>query len=270
MGQKVEAVTQADLDAYAEERKAARQANKEEAKRTAEALQGNIETQEEYRLYLRGKMSEGLSLAAARRTLPVEVRAKFDDMEATETRERRKSMKDADRGRVTSAAVTTSGEVIETTHTKTGEPLFVVKAAERVERDVYNEWNRTAKRMGGWYSSYRAGGAVPGFQFKTKESADAFSAYLAGETGQVKDIIDERRSAYEDNKEQSTVERLRSMADSLEERADERLSADRLTNTTRRARMAASAEAAAEADKAMAATMRNIAAAIERRRGKVP
>lgn len=263
MRQKVEAATQADLDAYAEERKAARQAAKEDAKRTAEALQGNIETMEEYRLYLRGKVSDGLSLAAARRTLPVEVRAKFDDMEATETRERRAAMKAADRGRVTTAAVTTSGEVIETKHTKTGEPLFVVKAAERVERDVYNEWNRTAKRMGGWYSSYRAGGAVPGFQFKTRESADAFAAYLAGETGQVKDIIDEWRSIYEDNKEQSAVERLRSMADSLEERADERLSADRLTNTTRRARMAASAGAAAEADKAMAATMRNIAAAIE-------
>lgn len=45
------------------------------------------------------------------------------------------------------------------------------------------------------------------------------------------------------------------MADRLEERADESLSRDRKANTSRRARMAASAEASANADKAMARTM---------------
>ena len=40
-------------------------------------------------------------------------------------------------------------------NTKTGEPLFVVKAGERVDREIYNEWNANAKRLGGWYSSFR-------------------------------------------------------------------------------------------------------------------
>lgn len=52
------------------------------------------------------------------------------------------------------------------------------------------------------------------------------------------------------------------MAERLEEKADESLGRERKANTERRARFAASAEAAANAEKAMAKTMRRIAEAI--------
>ena len=60
------------------------------------------------------------------------------------------------------------------------------EGAERVERDIYNHWNATAKQLSGWYSSYRAGGAVPGFQFKTRENADAFLAFIGGNAEQTR------------------------------------------------------------------------------------
>ena len=72
-----------------------------------------------------------------------------------------------------------------------------------------------------------------------------------------------RRDAFKDDRGQSAVERLNEMADRLEERANESLGQERKANTARRARFAANAEAAAETDKALAATMRNIAKAIE-------
>ncbi|MBN0091550.1 hypothetical protein JTL65_33095, partial [Pseudomonas aeruginosa] len=49
----------------------------------------------------------------------------------------------------------------------------------------------------------------------------------------------------------------------LNERADEALNRERKQNTERRARMAARAEASARSDKALAATMNNLADAIE-------
>ena len=116
--------------------------------------------------------------------------------------------------------------------------------------------------MGGWYSSFR-GMRRSGFQFKTRESADAFLAYVGGDTEGAKQVAQERRDAFADDRSQSAVERLTEMADRLEDRADESLSRDRKANTARRASMAASAEASANADKAMSRTMRNIANAIK-------
>lgn len=54
-------------------------------------------------------------------------------------------------------------------------------------------------------------------------------------------------------------DKLTAQADNLAARAEEKLNADRNTNTARRARMAASAEADARADLRLANTMRNIA-----------
>lgn len=233
--------------------------NREETKKAI----ADPQTVEDFRLYLRAKVSEGMTTKDARLALTPEQRIRFDTLEAEASRKARADRKESAATDVRVAAKTTEGQIIETKHTKTGEPLFVVKAAERVERDVYNQWNASAKRLGGWYSSFRGNGAVPGFQFKTRENADAFLQYLGGNTEAAKEAIAERRDSFADDRSQSAVERLNEMADRLEERADESLSYERKTNTARRARFAASAEAAASADKAMAQTMRNIAKAIE-------
>ena len=123
--------------------------------------------------------------------------------------------------------------------------------------------SNTAKRLGGWYSAFRGNGAVPGFQFKTRENADAFLKFLGGDVADAKEAVQERRDSYADDKKQSAVERLTEMADRLEESAAEDLGRERKVNTNRRAGMAARAESAARSQEALAKTMRNIAGAIQ-------
>jgi len=251
----VESTTEADLqDFSAKVAKAA--AERKQAAEDRKAAIADPQTLDDYNALLRSK---GKPFKEAYLDLTSEQQAAYDRLAAEKTRKGRGKPPE----QVGSAAKTTTGEIIETKHTKTGEPLFVVQAGERVEREVYNQWNATARKLGGWYSSYRAGGAVPGFQFKTNESAEAFREYLSGETGAAQQLAQDRRDAFLDDRSQSAVERLNEMAERLDENAGAVLSADRKTNTARRAAMASRAEAAANADKALAQTMRNIAAAIE-------
>jgi transcription antitermination factor NusG/glutaredoxin-related protein len=69
----------------------------------------------------------------------------------------------------------------ETTHTKHGHPLFVAKLTEKVDKPTYSNLLSQAKKLGGYYSSYSQGGAVPGFTFKDKAKAQQFMAEAKGE-----------------------------------------------------------------------------------------
>lgn len=200
--------------------------------------------------------------------LPPEQRRRYDELEAEGTREAREQAKNKQRTKIASAGNTSAGEVIATKHTKHGHDLYVVKLEERVGREDYDTLNGSAKRMGGSYSSYRGNGAIPGFQFRTREAAEAFRKLVAGDTEAAQEVAQARRDAFEDDRSQSAVERLRTMAAALNERAEEELGRDRKVNTARRARMASAAEAAANANKALAGTMENIADAIEAGKAK--
>ena len=200
--------------------------------------------------------------------LTPEQRRRYDELEAEGTREAREQAKNKQRTKIASAGNTTAGEVIATKHTKHGHDLYVVKLEERVSREDYDTLNSSAKRMGGSYSSYRGNGAIPGFQFRTREAAEAFRKLVAGDTEAAQEVAQARRDAFEDDRSQSAVERLRTMAAALNERAEEELGRDRKVNTSRRARMASAAEAAANANKALAGTMENIADAIEAGKAK--
>lgn len=263
----VEKTTDADLKQYAEDYQKA-EAERKAAKEKRQAGMENPQTLEDYTRLLRSWLPDVPTFKDAYMKLTPEQRETYDLLYGEHTRTERKAKADQQKTDVKVAATTTSGDIIETKHTKTGEDLFVVKAAERVERDTYNEWNTTAKRLGGWYSSYRVGGAVPGFQFKTRENAEAFLKYLGGDVTEAKDAVQARRDAYADDKSQSAVERLTEMADRLEEKADEELGRSRKENTAKRAREAASAIASAERSKALAKTMRNIAKAIDSGKAK--
>jgi len=195
-------------------------------------------------------------------------RIRYDELEAESTKAQREQAKTQAKTRVASAGQTTAGDIIETKHTKHGHDLYVLQLAERVSREDYDTLNSSAKRLGGSYSSYRGNGAVPGFQFRTRETAEAFRKLVAGDTAEAQAVVEARRDAFDDDRSQSAVERLRTMADALDERADESLNRDRKTNTARRARMASSAEGAARADKALAGTMNNLASAIESGKAK--
>ena len=258
----VEGYGQKSLDDYAKTVKERRDARSKEADQKRAGM-NNPQTIDDFVALIRSKMADGMTSDQARRSLTEEQRKAYDDLVSEQTRKGREQQKESQATAVQATAQTTSGQIIPAKHTKTGEDLFVVKTADRVERDVYNQWNATAKKLGGRYSSFRGAGAVPGFQFKTNEAAEVFLKYLGGDTVAAKDAVTASRDAYADDKSQTAVERLQDMADRLEERADVSLNRDRKANTERRARFAVAAESAARTDIALAKTMRNIAGAIK-------
>lgn len=263
----VEGQTAESLAEYAAEANAEFEA--EVARRTAlvESVK-DPKTLEDFQRFMRLHTSEGKTYAEARMMLTPEQRATFDDLAASETRGRRKVTSDDQRTQVRVAGQTVDGEIIATKHTKKGHDLFVVRLSERVSREDYNTLNAGAKRIGGYYSSFRGGGAIPGFQFTTRDQADAFVKLAGGDNSAAREAAQERRDAFADDRSQTAAERLTEMADRIEEAADESMGRERKANTARRARFAAAAESAARESKAMAKTMRNVAAALTAGRAK--
>ncbi|HEH9528160.1 TPA: PLxRFG domain-containing protein [Pseudomonas aeruginosa] len=255
--------TDDDIKAHAAEVAEAQQ--EVQARREAQQKAvANPQTLAEFRQAVSYNMeAHGESLREAFMRLTPEQRIRYDELEAESTKALREQAKAQAKTRVASAGQTTAGDIIETKHTKHGHDLFVVQLAERVSREDYDTLNNSAKRLGGSYSSYRGNGAVPGFQFRTREAAEAFRKLVTGDTADAQAVAEARRDAFEDDRSQGAAERLRTMAQALNERADEALNRERKQNTERRARMAASAEASARSDKALAATMNNLADAIE-------
>jgi predicted RNA methylase len=251
----VENATEADIAAYAQRVTEAIDAHKKRVEGYVKAIK-NPETLEEFDTFVRANKNGEAGLTDAQRVT-------YDELRARAGREVRQR-DDAKKATVQAASETVATTITETTHTKKGYPLFVVQLAKRVERDDYTKLNLAAKKLGGWYSSFRGNGATPGFQFKTKDAAEAFQKLATeGDTTAVKEAATERRETRREEKKNAAAERLADMADKLEASAQESLSRDRLANTARRARMAESADASARADLAMARTLRNLAEAIE-------
>ncbi|MFQ1660585.1 LPD38 domain-containing protein [Aeromonas veronii] len=196
--------------------------------------------------------------------LTQEQRARYEDMVAARNLDRREQERSA-KGNET-APSTTSSDIIKTKHTKTGDDLFVVQMGGRVERDAYNRINAHAKTMGGWYSSFRGKGAVPGFQFKSEEKATEFRAWLGGEVGGASPEVAPDQSTDSEAQpagKSKQVEALRNRAASARAKAEAVFNADRKENTARRASMAANARASAERDLRFAGLLEAIATGIE-------
>ncbi len=250
---RVDRITPENLKAHAEKIAQQREEYRQRREGYVKAIK-NPETWEDFQKYKQ--------LGYKIEDLPQEKRDLYDELHAEHNKE--VAAKQTERkATVRAASGTVESSIVETKHTKTGEDLFVVKTAERVERDVYNEWNTTAKRLGGWYSSYAKGGAVPGFQFKTKENAEAFQKYLTGDTEAATEAVKDRIETKQETRKENAAERLTALAESMEEKANGVLNADRLTNTAKRAAQANSTEDAARKQIALAKTIRNIAEAIQ-------
>ncbi|BCA91878.1 LPD38 domain-containing protein [Vreelandella aquamarina] len=86
---------------------------------------------------------------------------------------------------VDTAAASLSGqgvsfETAQTTHAKKGIELFVAKMNGRVEREAFNALRDLAKANGGYWSSYKRDGAIPGFQFESAKQRQAFIDATSG------------------------------------------------------------------------------------------
>lgn len=263
----VEATDADKLAQYAKDRAAA--VAEAQAKREARvAALENPKTLDDFRNLMNVHIRTGKSRKEAFLMLTPEQRVQYDELEAESTREARERRKRELKTQVRAAGQTTGGEIIATKHTRDGYDLYVVQLADRVSKEDYQTLLSSAKRMGGWYSSFRGNGAVPGFQFKDRAQAEAFKALAGGDTAAAQEQVAARRDAFEDDRSQSAVERLTAMADKLDEQAQQALNVERKTNTARRARFASAADDAARQQQALAKTMRNIAQAIEAGRAK--
>lgn len=145
-------------------------------------------------------------------------------------------------------------EVIETstgTHGKTGEPIINVKLG-RLGTDQFKQAAAQARSMGGGY--WRGN-----FYLPDQKSADDFTSWIKG------DDIDrtEQLTKGEEVKQKVKVTKLISMAEKLEQKANEDLSSDRRENTARQMRMADSSRAKAESDASFAKMLRAVADGIE-------
>jgi len=257
----VDATDAAKLDQFVKDRAAATEKYVTDRAARAESLK-NPQTLDDYKRVIQSHINEGKTRQEAFLQLTPEQRTKYDTLDAESTKESRESRKRASKTEVRAASQTTGGEIIATKHTRDGYDLFVVQLSDRLSKEDYQTVLASAKKLGGWYSAFRGAGAIQGFQFKSRDNAQAFLNLAGGDTAQAKQQAEQRRDAFEDDRSQSAAERLTEMSDKLEDSANEDLGRDRKANTERRARLASSALNAAEEQKALAKTMRNIAQAI--------
>lgn len=213
------------------------------------------------------EFKDRISMLGGEDKLTPEERRRYDEFTALDERERAEAelkKKQAERAEFTRRATETTVEnanakVIPGKHTKKGHDIFTVQLDARVSGDDFKALSNKAKALGGYYSSFRGNGAIPGFIFETNDAAQKFASGVGGGGGSAAPEPEAPAPEPEAKLHGNGPERLRKQAATLEGRADEALGADRQVNTARRAGMAASAEARARGDKAIARTMLAIA-----------
>ncbi|UWH29769.1 methyltransferase [Aeromonas veronii] len=223
---------------------------------TKEALR-DPQTLEQFKTFLKYRSLDKLT---------PEQRARYEDLIAASNLDKRDQAREVKAA--TAVTPTASGDIIKTKHTKSGEDLFVVQMGDRVDRDTYNQINAHAKKLGGWYSSYKVGGAVPGFQFKDEAKATEFRGWLTGQGAasaapSAEAAPTEVTDPDQDNSKSKQVETLRTRAKTLRDKATAALNAERKENTNKRMTEAANARANAESELHFAGLLDAIADGIE-------
>jgi hypothetical protein len=249
---KVNKVTDADIKDFAEMVKKNTAEAKEASKKLIKALE-NPETLDEFREFIHYRGKGKLNADQVER---------LDGLVADDMRDINK-MRAADRAKLGQVKTDTEMKIIAGKHTKKGTDIWTVTLADRVERDVYKDLLSKAKSLGGYYSRYRGGGAHPGFIFESEAAAKKFTSLKEGAVDASSEVAEKVVK-----KQAKAGDKLREMADKLEESGNASLNQERQANTARRARMAASAEADAQHNIAFAKTMRNVAEAIDSGKAK--
>ncbi len=78
------------------------------------------------------------------------------------------------------STLTDKCEMHETTHTKTGEKLWVISLKDKITTDKYKELSSIVKKVGGYYSRFAKtpdGKAIPGFIFKSKPDSEVIKVF---------------------------------------------------------------------------------------------
>lgn len=145
----------------------------------------------------------------------------------------------------------------QTIHTQKKHTLWVVTLSDWVERQDFEALCDAAHRLSGYYSSYSADGAIPGFTFKDEACARDFMKILEGDVDNQARREERRLLA-----KLGAAERMTYLADRITADADEEINRERKENTCRRADMAESIRKRARRAKAVAGSLRNIAVVV--------
>lgn len=254
----VDAVTGEQLEKVKEEH-AQRKAKEEQAK----IASVNPQSLEDFNQYFYEKVRMvGKSFNQAYMELDANQRELFDNLAAEQSMNSRAGNKTQSKDPNYSGEVV-NASVIPGKHTKYDHDIWTVQLSDRLSKEDYYNANSNAKKLGGYYSRYTGNGAIAGFVFKSEESANAFAKLVGGDSTQAQEVAKTNADVMQDDKTQTTVERLRTMSENLATKANENLNKDRLVNTHRRAGMAARAEREANGQLALADTMKRIADNIE-------
>lgn len=205
----------------------------------------------EFRTFIQSKSEADLS---------DEQLARYDALHADITRERRASQVTTTVEQFQSEELSQCEfQIKQGYHEKRECAVWIVGLTTRVERETFDELNRKAKMLGGWYSSFKKSEA--GFHFLVEEQARTFASLLTADADR-SDVLQHRQ----ERKEQSAAERLHELAANLAVRAEEAIahSESSLQNTARRADIQAGVRGRAYSDQALARTMHSIAESLSR------
>lgn len=242
-------LTANDLRQFSEDRKAAVEERKAQITALNKSLK-NPETLEEFESFISYKGRDKLSPDQLRQYDALKAGKTIEEMEAEKAAKAVKSGLEID-------DELDINPIEEGVHGKTGEPIFNVSLKTRLGKDKFKEAAGMARSMAGGYWKGN-------FYFKSREDAELFTGWLQGEEVDNSAKVEQRDADKQDRR----VTKLRDLASQLEEKGDSKLSADRKTNTARRALMAASAEEQAAKQIEFARSLRLIADAVER--GEAP
>lgn len=245
----VDKLTQEDLIKWTEDIHKAR-AEYAAKKAAFTKAMNNPETLEEYEQFIKNQGKEKLSPAQL---------AQYDQLKASTIIAQQKTeveQKQEQQSVVKNEHGAIAYSLAQTTHAKKGITLYVVRlTGDRLDKEAFYDLSAKAKKLGGYYSSYRGQGAIPGFQFESEADRTSFTKLLDGESVDITDKIEEQQT----EKEESRVDKLLALAEKMEADAKEILDQDRKTNTARRASIASSIEERARGNIAFAKTLRRIA-----------
>lgn len=271
---KIEAATQEDLNKYLEEQRQAK-IQREKDLEAAEAGMNDPKTMDDFkRIYANGDFKDFKDFY---RSLTIPQQALYDELKSDAYNEQR--MQEIERNKAYREASNPSHAVESTTeatlfagkHTKKGTDIWTVTLNGRVDGDAFNDYRSQAKGLGGYYSSYKGGGAVPGFIFDNEATANEFLNLVTGDH-EAKSAEPEPESIAVDPQAEVEVietdakrqaDKLREKAQAVIDRGEQNINRDRKTNTAKRAGDAARAEERANSAIFLGETLNRIADGIE-------
>ncbi|HGS5736349.1 PLxRFG domain-containing protein [Vibrio parahaemolyticus] len=253
-------MSDADYNKLAEKRKQQAIEREQEAERKKKALD-NPQTLDDFQAYARANGGtidafNDQQLAEFDRLYTENQLSKLAEQEKREL-ERKAEVK----------AVETDGTIelskVDVLNEAKGEQRYGAAFSE-VDSDTFNDMRAKAKQLGGWYArAYKPKNLPARFDFKSEQARDDFLSVMGGLNVDQSERVKQRDQEKTKSKKEKQVEALREKAESLQAKADESNNAQRLTNTSRRAAMAASAAARADKQEAQANILRKIADGVE-------